>query len=194
MSDGAISEVKPNTLLMREWRRKNPERAREQSLAWAAENREKHRASCKAWAEKNKEYNAARARKWRGENRERSRELDRESKSRQRSTPEGIIRYRVRNRIANALRANEQGRGGKTFELLGYTPEELRVHIERQFLPGMSWSNVGEWHIDHIIPLSSFVIRSKDDPELRLAWALSNLRPLWASENLSKGSKRVTLL
>jgi hypothetical protein len=58
----------------------------------------------------------------------------------------------------------------------------------------MSWDNVGKWHIDHIIPLSSFRFTSMDDPEFRAAWALSNLRPMWATENILKGARRLTLL
>ena len=53
---------------------------------------------------------------------------------------------------------------------------------------------MGEWHIDHIVPLASFVIAGPDDPELRRAWALTNLRPLWAKDNMRKGAKVETLL
>lgn len=63
-----------------------------------------------------------------------------------------------------------------------------------QFLPGMSWDNMAEWHIDHILPLASFSYASASDPEFRAAWALTNLRPLWSAENMQKGAKRVLLL
>jgi hypothetical protein len=78
--------------------------------------------------------------------------------------------------------------------LLGYTIAELRTHLERQFLPGMSWHNMGKWHIDHIVPLASFTITGPDDPELKRAWALPNLRPLWARDNIAKGAKTTSLL
>ncbi|THD06128.1 hypothetical protein B1991_14390 [Rhodanobacter lindaniclasticus] len=81
-----------------------------------------------------------------------------------------------------------------TFELIGYSVDELRSHLERQFLKGMSWGNMGAWHVDHIVPVSSFTITGPDDPELRRAWALPNLRPLWAADNIAKRDKRVTLL
>lgn len=77
---------------------------------------------------------------------------------------------------------------------LGYTPAELRCHIERQFEPGMSWENKGQWHIDHIVPVSAFRIESIDSPEFRACFGLANLRPVWARVNLSKGSKRTHLL
>ena len=58
----------------------------------------------------------------------------------------------------------------------------------------MCWENYGEWHVDHIRPLASFHIESKEDPEFKVAWGLPNLRPLWAEENLKKSSKRTLLL
>ena len=64
-------------------------------------------------------------------------------------------------------------------------------HIESQFKEGMSWKNHGihGWHIDHIRPISSFNFESCNDPEFKECWALENLQPLWAKENLSKSNK-----
>ncbi|MFN3585184.1 hypothetical protein [Phenylobacterium sp.] len=97
-----------------------------------------------------------------------------------------------------AARAGRPGpaprNGRRTFEALGYSVEELVAHIERQFLPGMGWKNVNEWHIDHIRPLSSFDIRELGDAEFRAAWALTNLRPIWSALNLAKGAKLQFLL
>lgn len=93
---------------------------------------------------------------------------------------------RIRSRIRRALRD-----GGHTGAIrhLDYTVSELMAHLERQFVKGMGWHNMDKWHIDHIVPLSSFTITGPDDPELRRAWALTNLRPLWAKQNLKKSSK-----
>lgn len=77
---------------------------------------------------------------------------------------------------------------------LGYTPEELRQHLERQFAKGMGWHNKGDWHIDHIRPVSSFDITGVDSPEFRECFGLANLRPVWATENLRKGARREFLL
>jgi len=57
-----------------------------------------------------------------------------------------------------------------------------KSHIERQFEKGMSWSNYGEWHIDHIIPLAS----AKTEAELIKLCHYRNLQPLWAEENRRK--------
>ena len=77
----------------------------------------------------------------------------------------------------------------KTFEIVGCTPEFLKEHLEAQFINGMSWDNRSEWHIDHIIPLSS----AKTEEELYKLCHYSNLQPLWAGDNLSKGTKVFTI-
>ena len=88
-----------------------------------------------------------------------------------------------------------RGKGGRTWaKLVGYSVEELRAHLERQFLKGMSWDNYGEWHIDHILPLASFEFDGPDNDEFRRAWALTNLRPLWSRDNIRKGAKRLLLI
>lgn len=77
---------------------------------------------------------------------------------------------------------------------VGYDRNELVRHIERQFLPGMSWENAGEWHIDHITPASEFKYSKPDDPDFKVCWGLANLRPLWAEDNIKKNAKREFLL
>lgn len=94
--------------------------------------------------------------------------------------------------IRPALCSN--GKSKVVFRELGYTIQELRRHLERQFHSGMNWQRfaAGEIHIDHRRPLSAFDLSDHD--EWRRAWALTNLQPLWASENLAKGAKRGLLL
>ena len=74
---------------------------------------------------------------------------------------------------------------GRTHELLGYSAKEFCEHIESLFKDGMTWDNQGEWHIDHRIPQSYFI--SID--QLKECFALSNLKPEWASWNISKGNR-----
>ena len=77
---------------------------------------------------------------------------------------------------------------------LGYTPEQLRQHLERQFTKGMGWHNKGEWHIDHIRPVASFDITGVDCPDFAECFGLANLRPVWSGVNLRKGARREFLL
>ena len=89
--------------------------------------------------------------------------------------------------------AKRQGRG-KVWEAVGYSADELRAHLERQFVRGMTWERFlsGEIHIDHIVPKSRFDLDSLE--ELRACYALSNLRPLWAADNVREGARRAVLL
>lgn len=74
-----------------------------------------------------------------------------------------------------------------TSECLGYKRDQLKMRIEFQFKEGMSWDNYGEWHIDHKKPIVRFISQGITDP--KIINALSNLQPMWAKENLSKGKK-----
>ena len=109
---------------------------------------------------------------------------------------EGFARLNdaVKNRIGQMVRKNGESKS----IYLPFTSAALKEHLERQFLRGMSWDNFGKgpgkWHVDHIVPLSSFKFDSMDDSEFRAAWALTNLRPLWGPDNQVKGAKRVHLL
>ena len=88
--------------------------------------------------------------------------------------------------IKNGIRRYIVNKRGKSYEdILGETFDNVRLHIEKQFKDGMSWSNFGEWHIDHIIPLSS---GNNKDEWIKLNH-YTNLQPLWAKENLIKGAK-----
>ena len=88
--------------------------------------------------------------------------------------------------IMNGVRRYIIDKRGKSYEdILGETFDNVRLHIEKQFKDGMSWRNFGEWHIDHIIPLSS---GNNQDEWIKLNH-YTNLQPLWAKENLQKGAK-----
>jgi hypothetical protein len=84
----------------------------------------------------------------------------------------------------------ESGKKGRHWEkVVGYTLLELVKHLEKQFLPSMTWNNYGEWHIDHIIPISYFKFSTTDDPDFKKCWSLKNLRPMWAIDNIRKGNR-----
>jgi len=91
----------------------------------------------------------------------------------------------MRRRLNFFLKIKNWSKTNKTFDLIGCSPQFLKEHLQSQFKDGMSWDNYGSWHIDHIIPLSS----AKTTEEFNKLCHYSNLQPLWASENLSKGKK-----
>lgn len=100
------------------------------------------------------------------------------------------LAHRVGALVRRTLRFNKK-KDGKMKEILGFTVDELRSHIESQFTEGMDWGKFlkGEIHLDHKIPINFFKPKSVDDPAFKECWALSNLQPLWARDNLSKGCK-----
>lgn len=149
-------------------------------------------AKSKRWFEANKEKNAEYTRNLVSARPEWAREVWREMKRRQRRDPRRRFAMAVRTAVNNSLK--ERRKSSSTYAALGYTKEELARHLERQFVRGMTWENYGDWHVDHIVPLSSFDIDGTNCKDFRAAWALGNLRPLWATENILKRDKRTHLL
>ncbi|TPJ86957.1 MULTISPECIES: hypothetical protein [unclassified Mesorhizobium] len=94
--------------------------------------------------------------------------------------------------IRSSLKLGKQGVSWKL--MVDYSVGQLKKHIERQFLPMMTWENYGEWHIDHIVPKVSFNYEDHTSPDFKACWALTNLRPLWALDNISKGGRRIHLI
>ena len=93
----------------------------------------------------------------------------------------------LRHRLRNAIQSNQKV--GSAVKDLGCTIDELKTYLESKFKPSMTWDNYGYygWHIDHIKPLASFDLT--DRKQFLEACHYTNLQPLWANENLSKGKK-----
>lgn len=104
----------------------------------------------------------------------------------------GVYRRVVR-KMNDALAKHLAGRRvtskSQIVEWLGCEWTEFMSHIERQFAPGMTWSNHGQsgWHFDHIRPLSSFDLTDRE--QLKQACHFTNVQPLWAADNVRKGAK-----
>lgn len=79
--------------------------------------------------------------------------------------------------------------GRKWESLVGYTVDELKVHLESLFQPGMTWGNIGEWEIDHIRPVKYFNFSKPEHIDFKRCWALDNLQPLWKHDNRTKSAK-----
>ena len=94
----------------------------------------------------------------------------------------GVLRARVR----AAVTRNGGEKACRTMSLVGCSVEYLRQHLEAQFSDGMTWDNHGDWHIDHIKPCASFDLTNAD--QQRECFNYTNLQPLWAEDNLSKGA------
>ena len=92
-----------------------------------------------------------------------------------------LLRGRVRATITKGCKS------AHTLELLGCSIDELKVHLEQQFEPGMTWDNCHKWHIDHIIPCAYFDLTKEENQ--RICFNYRNLQPLWARDNSAKQAK-----
>lgn len=154
---------------------KNQIRLSEYHKEWQKDNREKLNSYHKEWREKNIDRH-----------RERKRNYERYKKA---TDPLYKLISNFRTAIYIVLKENNLQKYGHYFDTLGYTPEQLIEHLEKQFHNGMTWENYGEWHIDHIKPISSFIFESSEDEEFKRCWSLKNLQPMWGGENIKKGNK-----
>lgn len=142
----------------------------------------KNRHKDSEYYQKNKDRIKIRARKYREKNRGLLNERDR---VRRLCNTNRKIKSNIHRRMCSAVK----NKGHAAIDLIGCSPQELRTHLESKFSPGMSWDNYGRegWHIDHIRPCASFDL--SDPEQQKQCFHYTNLQPLWAKENLSKGGR-----
>ena len=157
----------------------NPEKGNAYRVAYRAAHREEINARSIAYdaahLEERKTYRAA----YQASHRE---ERNARQRKRYAEDPAYRLSVRLRNRLNDAIKG--KFKAGSAVSLLGCSIDELLRHFDGLFTDGMTWANHGEWHIDHIRPLSSFDL--EDQAQLAVACHYSNLQPLWATENLRK--------
>lgn len=154
-----------------------------------ARNREENRL----WRSRHPERSKASKQRWREQSKEQRRKYKRHYDRNARKDPVVRLVSNIRSVLASALiRAKRRGQeivttGGMRY--VGCTVEELVIHLEDQFVEGMTWENHGleGWHVDHIFPLSKADLT--DPAQLRAAFDWRNLRPAWAAENIEKSDK-----
>ena len=149
-------------------------------------NKEKLKTYAQKYYEKNKEKVKKITREYRLKNKKRYAELARIwQKKKLKTDPNFKLRKNLRKRIWQELR--QKNKIYSTFKLVGCSVEELWDHLEKKFKPGMTRDNYGLWHVDHIKPCISFDLTKPK--QQKICFHYTNLQPLWAAENLSKGAK-----
>jgi hypothetical protein len=113
--------------------------------------------------------------------------MNKYEKKRKLTDPEFKLVKTLRSRLGSALKAKRACKNNNTMELTGCDIKFLKGYIAAKFTDGMTWENHGEWHIDHIKPCCSFNLL--DGEEQKKCFHYTNLQPLWAIDNLSKGGK-----
>lgn len=147
--------------------------------------REENPHRCKEWREKNR----AKQRSWDSEYRKSNKEKIQANQAAYRKRHENDPEFRLKKNLRERVRVALKGltKGASIMNLTGCTVQELKTHIEKQFQVGMSWDNYGTWHVDHIKPCALFNL-STFKAQLE-CFHYTNLQPLWALENISKGMK-----
>ena len=187
-----------NKELLKERRSKNREAISEYNQKYREENKQKAIEYTKRYREENKEILKQRNAKYRSLNKDKesirrkkyyqenkeilNKKANQASKQKRANNPLFRISCALRNRTRRAF--TDFYKSKKTTDLIGCSNKELIIHLQNQFVEGMTLENHGYngWHIDHIIPLSS----AKTLDELEKLCHYTNLQPLWAEENLRK--------
>jgi hypothetical protein len=154
---------------------KNKKRLTEYHKEWSKENRGRLNEYHKEWREKNIDKHREKKRNY--------------QKHKRHTDPIYKLISNFRTAIYIVLKENKLDKYSNYFKMVGYSAEQLREHLEKQFKDDMSWENYGEWHIDHIKPISSFTFETCDDEQFKECWSLENLQPMWGVENIKKGNK-----
>jgi hypothetical protein len=171
----------------RDWEEHKTERSATYKR-WRMKNKEKCAATRKRWYEEHKKEALLYHKQYREEHKDEIREAKRiDLQNYRKRSPKKRLNDCFRTYIYQSIRSKKAGRHWET--LVGYSISDLMIYLQSQFKDGMSWSNYGQWHIDHIRPIASFYFAEPEDEEFKQCWALSNLQPLWAEENIKKSNK-----
>ena len=175
--------------------KKNPDRQKERSKLrnlndpnyaknYQKNNREKVNNTAKKWRDENPDKSVECVLRWRSNHKKKYNQYQKLYR-----TNNDLVKLssNIRNRINKYLKINRVSKKNTTFEIVGCSPQFLKGYLENQFVDGMTWENRGEWHIDHIIPLSS----AKTEEEFYKLCHYTNLQPLWAEENMKKSNKLI---
>ena len=147
----------------------NPDQSRASSNSWYYANKARANQSARAWSRNNRDKRLTARRK------------------RYRERIETDVNFKLDFSMRGALQRLIKKGGSST--KLPYSADMLRQRIECQFTPGMSWSNYGDWEIDHKIPMSMMLARG--EVRHHIVNALCNLQPMWKHQNRSKGARYV---
>ena len=182
----------------------NRDKNRERRRRYIAENPEKVKESSHRSYLRNKEKVYERYKKWALDNPEKMKkarkesikkkpdlykEINRRCSRKTRLIPKNRLSRNISCAISVALKGNKKSRHWE--DLVGYTISDIKGHLEKHFLPGMTWENYGKygWHIDHTIPISAFNFDAPEHIDFKKCWRLANLKPMWAFDNLRKHNK-----
>jgi hypothetical protein len=139
------------------------------------------------WRLNNKEVLRDYHSNWRSNNKDKIKKYSVDYYNKIMSEPKLRLVKNIRTALWSVLSEKNIKKSNSTFLILGYTQDDLINHLENLFTENMSWDNYGEWHVDHIIPVSEFNFTEYTDYEFKKCWELNNLRPMWATNRAING-------
>jgi hypothetical protein len=164
----------------RKWRKENPDKYRAGQDRFYKENRDKLIADAIAWNKANPEQYKKNRQEWE--------KVAKPQTVRYHNDLNFRLRKLLRTRLLQSIRTDQKK--GSAVSDLGCSIEEFKRHLESKFYTNtrtgevMSWDNIGEWHLDHVLPLASFDLADRD--QFLKACYYTNIQPLWKEENLKK--------
>lgn len=167
------------------YREKHKEKLKALNAKYLVDNKEAIRAQRKAYRDSNKDkLKAQRKATWKKHGKKYSASHYKWKVKKLKTDVNFKLRETIRSRIAMAIKG--KAKRGSAIKLLGCSIEHFKQHIESQFKAGMTWDNwsLRGWHLDHIKPIKDFDLT--DLNQLAEVCHYTNLRPLWAVDNLAK--------
>lgn len=197
-------EKEKTRLYQKKYQAEHREYLSAQHKAWYAANQEDHKEKCRIRYAKNRQKYAEAAKRyckkhlkkineyrrvWAAENPEKQKAITHKANAKRYATLQGKLRSSIGARVRLSLANGSKGRRHWE-DLVGFTLDQLKRHLGKQFKPGMTWDNYGSyWQIDHKIPVAVFNFTTCNDLDFKRCWALRNLQPLEVKKNQSKGAK-----
>lgn len=178
-------------------RQDNLENFRQRDKAYHEANKEERNLKAQTYREQNREILQEKARNKYEQTKEQRRQryiinkarmTELRTKARRHrllTNPQSRIKETLVNRMSRALHRKQRH---KMCALLGATPAFVTQWLESMFHDDISWNNYGKiWHIDHVVPIAFFDLTDLSEQLICFHW--TNLRPLYAKDNLTKKSK-----
>ncbi len=151
----------------------NPEIQKERTKKWVINHEDDYRSS----------YRKS-SKKWEEKNKDKRREYQNNYSTQKLKTD---ILFKLKRNVRIRINKFLKNKKSDSSDIVGCSYLYLKEHLEQKFKDNMFWENYGDWHIDHIVPLSS----AKTEEEIYELCHYTNLQPLWAEDNLKKGCKVV---
>lgn len=178
------NNIKKSKSFQKKWYENNKDTIKIQKKKYKELNGDKLKEVWKKYRDNNKEKLSINRKEYTKKNREK---LNLYMVNMRNDNPILKLSHNLRSRIRQFLKTKNLTKHNKTFIIIGCTPQELKEHIEKQFVDDMSWENYGYygWYVDHKIPLDF----GKTEEEILKLCHYTNLQPMWCNDNLSKNNK-----